>query len=256
MVEVPSNKLPWTEVVSCVSLSEKARASTAKRFFENKRFASSKNQTKRGLIRRLTHAVFDVSLPIFDIAQRVAEEIREDSDAKALNSCVNKIEQLGKEGWRHVDGGEAGISLRCLDLDIQLEPDKFLINEAGKLMLLYSYYRQSPPLSTDAIRSLLCLIKLATSKNNHYQDIRVVVLDCYKDRSYENSDFTEGEPWIAKQIDKVLGAFNAMYRIHLDGSPPPPRIDVRKPVRRPRALRGGNSGFSILAPHNQLCLQL
>jgi hypothetical protein len=147
MVEVPSNKLPWAEVVSCVSLSDKMRATAAKRFFENKRFANNKNQTKRGLIRRLTHAVFDTSPPLIDVAQRIAEEIREDSDAKALNACVIKIEQLGQEGWRHVETGEAGISFRCVDLTVQLQPDKLLVNEAGSLLLLYSYYRQSPPIT-------------------------------------------------------------------------------------------------------------
>jgi hypothetical protein len=256
MVEFSSNKLPWTEVVSCVSLSDKRRAAAAKRFFENKRFANSKNHTKRSLIRRLTHAVFDISLPIIDVAQRITDEIREDSDAKALNACVNKIEELGGEGWRQADVKEAGISFRCVDLEIQLQPHKILVDEVGAQLLLYSYYRQSPPLSTDAIRSLLCLIRLSIATQEIFQEPRIVILDCYKDKSYEGSDFNEAEPWIAKQIDKVLGTFNAMYRIHLDGNPPPQVESLRKPGRRPRAIRANTAGFSIAPIYDQLCLQL
>jgi hypothetical protein len=126
MIDAPSNRLPWSEVVSCVCLSNKSRATAAKRFFENKRFATSQNQTKRGLMRRLTQAVFDFSLPIADIADRFVEEIREDSDAKALDACVTKIEQLATEGWHHADDREITIAFRCLDLDIQLQPDRLL----------------------------------------------------------------------------------------------------------------------------------
>ena len=204
-------------------------------------------------MRRITHAMFDISLPIIDVAARIADELREDSDAKALNACVKKIEQLGNEGWRHAETKNAGVSLRCVDLDVQLQPDRVLANDAGSHLFLYSYYRQSPPLSTDAIRALLCLVRLATAKQNFLRESRIVVLDCYKDSSYEGSDFNEAEPWTAKQIDKVLGIFNAMYRIHLDGSPPPQMNTLGKP-RRPRALRADGAAFSA-APRNQLCLQ-
>jgi hypothetical protein len=138
MSEPPSNKLPWSEVVSCVSLSEKMRATSAKRFFENKRFASNKNQIKRSLIRRLTHAAFDVSFPIVDIGQRIAEELRENSDAKALSACVKKIEQLCEEGWRYTPTAEASIRFSCVDLDVQLQPDRIYCSMIAALPY-YSY---------------------------------------------------------------------------------------------------------------------
>jgi hypothetical protein len=141
-------------------------------------------------------------------------------------------------------------------LDIQLQPDRLLINDSGSLLLLYTYYRRSPPLNTDAIRSLLCLIRLVTGKQKIFNNVRIVILDCYKDISYENSDFHEDEPWIAKQTDKVLSTFNAAYRIHLGGSPPEPPEFPPNSRRKARAIRSTTMGFSIEQPSNQFCFQL
>jgi hypothetical protein len=254
MADELSNRLPWAEAVSCVSLSDASRARAAQRFFDHKRFASQKNFTKRGLVRRLVNVVFDVNLSIIDIAQQIGDEIRGNSDAKALNACVQKIEQLGEEGWHRTAGEDPSATLRCGDLDVQLQPNAFLTNKDGRL-LLYAYFRRSPPLSTDAIRALLCLVQLSTTANREFQNARIVVLDCYNDKSYEGSDFQEGEPWIARQMDRVFRTYNEMFRIHLDGSPPSQLEDRRRLTRRPRAIRADRAGFSFTPSRNQLCFQ-
>jgi hypothetical protein len=257
MTENVSNKIPWAEVVSSVSLSDTVRARAAQRFYDNKRFATAKNQNKRKLIRRLVDVVFDRNLSIIDMAQRIADEVKQNSDAKALDACVRKIEQLGQEGWHRTDGECTHLVFQCADLNVQVQPDALLQGQmAGSHLLFYAYFRQSPPLNTDAVRALLCLIRLAARGIKGLHDCRIVILDCYNDRTYEGSDFQEGEPWIARQMERVFSTYNAMYRIHLDGSPPPQVGSTRKLPRRSRTIRAGGSGFSIVPAQNQLCLQL
>jgi hypothetical protein len=253
MADRPTNKLPWAEVVGGISASDTQRARTAQRFFENRRFAKSRNLAKRGLIRRLMNTVFDRNLLIIEIFQKVVAEIRENSDAKALNSCVYKIEELGQEGWRRANTEGSGIRLHSVELEIQLQPDALLENDLGDHLLLYAYFRQSPPLSTDAIRGLLYLVR-QSGKEPIYENARIVVLDCYNDRSYEASDFQEGEPWIAKQMTKVLSTYNVSYRVHLDGNPPG-ATSVGTLPRRSRGARAGGAAFSVVPIQNQLCLQ-
>ena len=252
MAERDTNKVPWTEIVSGISATDRQRARSAQRFFEKRRFANNKNLNARGFVKRLTSSVFDRNLSILDIAQRICDEVRENTDAKALNLCVSKIEQLGHEGWCRVSD-EKRVIFHSVQLEIQLQPHTVLEDEHGNFLLLYVYFRRSPPLNTDAIRGLLYLIKQAPQISN-YKDARIVILDCYNDRSFEASDFKENEPWIAKQITKVLSTYNAGYRIHLDGGSPP----AAKSSTTSRRTRGGRATsvatFSMRPRENQLSL--
>jgi hypothetical protein len=255
MDEQITNRLPWAEAASSVSLSDPMRARAAQRFFTNKRFASSKNQAKRGLIRRLVDVVFDSNLSIIDMAQQIRDEIKENSDAKALNACVDKIEQLGAEGWYRADIEWPSATLHHVDLEIAIYPDAVLKDEKDHFLLLYAYYRKSPPLNTDAIRALLYLIRIFGERCDALEDARIVVLDCYNDKSYEGSDFQGSEPWIKKQIDRVFSTYNATYRSHLDGTPPSQTSINHRPGRKARVVRIGRTDLSRLAPEAQLCLQ-
>jgi hypothetical protein len=98
MTENVSNKIPWAEVVSSVSLSDTVRARAAQRFYDNKRFATAKNQNKRKLIRRLVDVVFDRNLSIIDMAQRIADEVKRNSDAKALVPLHRDYDSLAGSG--------------------------------------------------------------------------------------------------------------------------------------------------------------
>jgi hypothetical protein len=226
-------------------------AGAAQRFFQDKHFAAANTHARRNLITRLLDTAFAGGLPFFEVAQQLFEEIRESSDARAMACCVNKIEQLRQEGWQD-KSDRANLRLRSVDLEIQLNPNSFLENSRGDNLLLYAYFRKKPLLQTDAIRALLYLLNDPSIEIGD-RNIRVVVLDCYKDICYEGSEFQGHERWIVNQVVKILSAYNTVYRAHLDGDPP--STSVGRTVRyRHRSARVPGTRLAISPPAGQLCL--
>lgn len=253
-----SNKLLWTELVSCMSLSDKEISRRAQRYFSEDRFVASKSNLKRSLIKRLTQVIFDSSF--IDIAQRISDEIRENSDAKALESCIEKIRELGEEGWLLKERPN-NMVLAWENLAVQLEPHRTLEN-GDQVCFLYTYHRQSPPLSTDGIRALLYIVR-AFLREQKVNDFRIVVLDCYKDNSYEDSDFESNDKWIAKKIEAVLVRYAAAYQLCFDNDPPvppsfPPTLPpTANPAPYPgKLLRIDCKGSVKIRNDTQLSLQL
>jgi hypothetical protein len=252
MADRPRNRIPWTEIAGCVPMPDTERiAGAAQRFFQDKHFAAANTHARRSLITRLLDTAFAGGLPFFEVAQQLIEEIRESSDAKAMACCVSKIEQLRVEGWQEkLD--RTNLRLKSIDLEIQLNPNSFLKNDQGEILLLYAYFRKKPLLQTDAIRALLHLLNDPSIKIDN-GNIRVVILDCYKDICYEGSDFQGHERWIVNQVVKILSAYNTVYRAHLNGDPPPTTGGRADRYRRPSA---GTSRvqFAISPDAGQLCL--
>lgn len=252
MADRPRNKIPWTEIVGCVPVLNTERiAGAAQRFFQDKRFAAANTHARRNLITRLLDTAFAGGLPFFEVAQQLIEEIRESSDARAMASCVNKIERLRQEGWQEKSDC-ANLKLRSVDLEIQLNPNSFLRNDRDETLLLYAYFRKKPLLQTDAIRALLYLINDPSIEIGG-GNTRVVVLDYYKDICYEGSDFQGQERWIVNQVVKILSAYNTVYRAHSDGGPPSTSVDRTVRYRHPLAGASGTQ-FAISPPSGQLCL--
>jgi hypothetical protein len=252
MADRPRNKIPWTEIVGCVAVPDTERiAGAAQRFFQDKHFAAANTHARRSLITRLLDTAFAGGLPFFEVAQQLFEEIRESSDARAMACCVSKIEQLRQDGWKE-KSGHANLKFRSVDLEVQLNPNSFLQNSRGENLLLYAYFRKKPLLQTDAIRALLHLLNDPSIEITH-ENIRVVVLDCYKDICYEGTDFQSQERWIANQVVKILSAYNTVYRAHLDGGPP--STPTRRTVRyHHRSAGSAGTRLAILPPAGQLCL--
>jgi hypothetical protein len=250
MADRPNNRLPWTEVVSGISASSRERVRSARRFFEKRRFAANQNLEKRGFIRSLFDAVFDENVSFIDIAQRVVDEIRGKQEANALNVCVEKVTQLGEEGWFR-SSGRVELVVNSANLQISIHPNEFLENVKGENLLLYAYFRRSPPLSTDAIRGLLNLIG-RSSEALIYENARIVILDCYNDRSFEASEFQEGELWISKQINNILSTYNVTFQSHSDGDPP--GLGNSYPALTSSVGSRPNANFSVTPIQNQLCL--
>jgi hypothetical protein len=253
MADRPRNKISWTEVVGCVAVADTERITgAAQRFFQDRHFAAANTHARRNLITRLLDTAFAGGLPFFEVAQQLIEEIRESSDAKAMACCVNKIERLRQEGWQE-KSDRANLRFRSIDLEIQLNPNSFLENDKGEILLLYAYFRKQPSLHTDAIRALLYLLNDPSILIDG-ENIRVVVLDCYKDLCYEGSDFLGQERWIANQVIKILSAYNTVYRAHPDGSPPPTSVS-RRAGRRHRSLGVTGANFAVSASAGQLSLK-
>jgi hypothetical protein len=253
MGEHLSNKVSWSEIVGCISLSDKQIARSAQSYFARPRFVSNKSQTKRNLLRRLLECAFDSNISLFDVCQGIHEEVLQNSDAKAMEACLSKIEELARQGWHRSSESRLPTNLSYAELSVQIEPHQIL-QRRGQICLLYAYFRKIPPLSTDAIRALLSLTQLCL-KEQPFQGAKIVVLDCYRDKSYEDSDFVTSEPWTAKRIEMVLRRYSTAYRIRLDGSPParPPEAAIPITVGAQLLEEGGPNRFG---GDNQLSFRL
>ena len=253
MADSPLDKVKWPEIVSAVALSDPRMTSAATKYFKKYRFAGRKNRGARVFIHNLVNDLFDPNLSIIDAPRRVNDLIQQHSEANAVENCVNKIKDLEKEGWFRTSDNRFDMLVAWSRIRLDLTPSQILAR-GDERCLLYEYHRKSPPLSTDAIRALLCLVKLFIHEKSH-GDVRIVVLDCYKDKSYEDSDFETGERWIAKQIEKVLDKYDAAYHASADGSPPslPPTPRTRK--LKGRILQISNIGSLKITESRQMVLR-
>jgi hypothetical protein len=231
------NKLSWAEIASCISLPEHRISKAAQSFFNKDRFRRSKYQARRSLIRRVSDLFFDSNLSLIDIAEIIYSEIKENADARALENCISKMKGMEKEGWFRCHDVRLNTILTWHNITIHIEPHAILKN-GNDICLLYAYFRKSPPLSTDATRALLQLLRIVLQGQEH-EGARIVVLDCYKDESFENCDFDSNERWVERKITKVLDRFAMAYSAAVDSSPPadPPRLGS-----------GGDSGVTPNVP--------
>jgi len=79
MTDQIANRISWTEVVSCISLTDKRISDSAHKYFDKNKYLSNKNQMKRSLVRQIIDALFDPNLSIFDVAERIRDEINGNS---------------------------------------------------------------------------------------------------------------------------------------------------------------------------------
>ncbi len=249
MTDQVSNKVSWSEIASSVALSNAQISRGAQKHFSATRFVSNASQPKRSLLKRLVETTFDASL--IDVVQRMADEIRENSDAKAMEACISKMKELADDGWSHWNGEHPNLTLAWSELAVQLTPHAVLTN-GERVCVLYAYFRKSPPLSKDAIRALLYLLRQSLQAHEQH-NFRIVVLDCYKDEAFEGTDFVSTEPWIARRTVDVLTRYAAAYRLYLDNNPPPSSGSDR--VGRPKFLQLDTTGSRKSSDSGQLKLQ-
>ncbi|NYZ11646.1 hypothetical protein HL658_03720 [Azospirillum sp. RWY-5-1] len=209
-----SDLVSWSELVSSAPLSDRQMIAAAHKRFSRSVFRASQTQAKRSFIQRLIELAFDPNVSLLDTAEQLFAIVRSHGEAGALKNCSNYMIKLSECGWYKREYAASDFIISTNGINVKVVPHALLAKDNEEI-LLYAYFRKSPPLCTNAVRVLLCFLKHFV-RSDIIENRKILVLDCYKDRAYSSDDFSAEERWIKLQLGKALQFYSDAYLHQVD----------------------------------------